>query len=187
MGTTSTSELPFVAPCRKVGIDAPLRWIRLGWRDLRSAPLQSLTWGAVITLLSFGVSLVAWQFGSRWLVLLMLPLFVFVAPVLALGLYAISAELARGEKPSMRRCILEERGRLGDAMVYSLILLVVGLLWMRAGAGVHIFYPENGAPTLAELTEFFAIGSAVGSVFALLSFAASAFALPMRSIARPMA
>jgi uncharacterized membrane protein len=175
----STSELPFAAPCRKVSVRAPFRWIKLGWRDLRAAPLPSLTYGVAITALSIGVSYLAWQFGSRWLVIVMLPLFVFAAPVLALGLYAISAELERGETPSLRRCIREERCRLGDAMMYSLVLLVIGLLWMRAGAGVQIFHPDNVEAPLGEMLQFFAIGSAVGSIFALMVFAASAFALPM--------
>jgi uncharacterized membrane protein len=177
--TEPIADLPFAAPCRRLPAGAPLRWVRLGWRDLTAAPLPSLTFGLVIALLSLGISALAWQFGGRWMVLVMLPLFVFAAPLLALGLYAISAELARGEKPSLRRCLREERCRLGDAMIYSLILLVVGLLWMRAGAGVQIFYPEHDDPTPGELLRFFVIGSAVGSVFALLAFAASAFSLPM--------
>lgn len=179
MNAPPAAELPFAAPCRRVPASAPLRWLRLGWHDLRAAPLPSLTFGLVIALLSVAISALAWQFGGRWMVLVMLPLFVFAAPILALGLYAISAELERGEKPSIRRCLREERCRLGDAMVYSLVLLVVGLLWMRAGAGVQIFYPEHDDPTAGELLRFFAIGSAVGSIFALLAFAASAFALPM--------
>jgi uncharacterized membrane protein len=98
--------LPFAAPCRRVAPSAPFRWLRLGWRDLRAAPLQSLTYGLAITLLSLGISYLAWRFGSGWMVIVMLPLFVFAAPVLALGLYAISAELERGEEPSLRRwCI----------------------------------------------------------------------------------
>jgi uncharacterized membrane protein len=44
---------------------------------------------------------------------------------------------------------------------------------------VQIFYPEDAEPTRAQLVQFFAIGSAVGSVFALIAFAASAFSLPM--------
>lgn len=171
--------MPFAAPCRRVPPSAPLRWIGLGWRDLRAAPVPSLTYGLAIMLLSFGVSWLAWQFGSRWLVIILLPLFMFAAPVLALGLYAISAELERGGKPTLRRCIREECRRLGDAMVYSLVLLVVGLLWLRAGSGVQVFHPANVQASTTEMLKFLAIGSAVGSVFALLAFAASAFALPM--------
>jgi uncharacterized membrane protein len=179
MNPASVDELPFAAPCRRVAIDAPLRWLALGWRDLRAAPLPSLCFGFSIALLSIAVSAVAWQFGGRWMVLVMLPLFIFVAPVLALGVYAISAELERGERPTLGRCLREERTRLGDAMVYSLVLLVVGLLWMRAGAGVQVFYPDDPEASWHQLLKFFAIGSAVGAVFALLAFAASAFSLPM--------
>lgn len=179
MNPASTQELPFAAPCRRVPVGAPLRWIRLGWRDLRAAPLVSLAFGLVIALLSVAIAALAWQYGGRWMVLLMLPLFVFVAPVLALGIYAVSAELERGERPSLQSCLREERCRLGDTMVYSLALLVVALLWLRAGSGVQVFYPVDVEAGWAALARFFAIGSAVGAVFALLAFAASAFALPM--------
>ena len=179
MNAKPAADLPFVAPCRRVPATAPWGWVRKGWRDLRAAPVPSLTYGLAISVLSIAVSYGAWRYGSTWMLLLMAPVFIFAAPVLALGLYAISAELERGEKPSLRRCIAEERGRLGDVLVYSLVLLVVCLVWMRAGAGVQIFYPENGHPRVAELVRFFAIGSLVGSVFALVAFAASAFSLPM--------
>jgi uncharacterized membrane protein len=175
----SRQDLPFVAPCRHIQAGAPFTWVARGWRDFKEAPLLSMSYGLVIALLGVIVTFLAWRFGSNLAVLLLLPTFVFVAPVLAMGFYAISAELARGEKPTLRRCFMEERCRLGDAMVYSLVLLVVFLLWMRAGTGVHVFYPELGNPTFADLAGYFAIGSAVGSVFALISFAASAFSLPM--------
>lgn len=179
MSPASTDELPFVAPCRTVAVGSPWRWIRLGWRDLLAAPRQSLSYGCIIFLVSAAVSYIAWIYGSGWMLIVMLSTFIFLAPVLGLGIYAISAELARGETPSLRRVMLEEKGRIGDALVYSLVLLVVALIWVRAGTAVHIFYPESGQPTVAELTQFFAIGSAVGSVFAAVVFAASAFSLPM--------
>ncbi|MFO1502814.1 MAG: DUF2189 domain-containing protein [Steroidobacteraceae bacterium] len=175
----SRQDLPFVAPCRQIPASAPLGWIVRGWHDFTRAPLQSMTYGLAIALLGMAITGLAWRYGSNWVVLLLLPSFVFVAPVLAMGFYAISAELARGEKPTLRRCFLEERCRLGDAMVYSLVLLVVFLLWMRAGTGVHVFYPALGNPTFSDLLGYFTIGSAVGAVFALISFAASAFSLPM--------
>lgn len=175
----SRQDLPFVAPCRHIPASAPFTWVARGWRDFLAAPLPSMTYGSAIALLGVMITYLAWRFGSNWVVLLLLPSFVFVAPVLAMGFYAISAELARGEKPTLRRCFMEERCRLGDAMVYSLVLLVVFLLWMRAGTGVHVFYPDLGNPSFADLLGYFTIGSAVGSVFALISFAASAFSLPM--------
>ena len=173
------AALPFVAPCRSLAPGAPLRWLRLGIADLRAAPVASLAYGFGIALLSLAVSYIGWRYGSGWMLIVLLSSFVFVAPVLAIGLYAISAQLGRGERASLRRCLLEERKHFGDVMVYSLVLMVICLVWVRAGSGVQIFYPESGNPTPAELVTFFSIGSAVGSVFALVAFAASAFSLPM--------
>jgi uncharacterized membrane protein len=44
---------------------------------------------------------------------------------------------------------------------------------------VEIFFPEQAVPSRLALLTFLAIGSAVGSVFATVAFAASAFSLPM--------
>jgi uncharacterized membrane protein len=171
--------LPFAAPSRHVAASAPLRWIALGWNDMKRAPRQSLTYGAYVLILSAFVSAVAWRWGSGWMLLVMLSAFIFVGPVVALGVYAVSAQVERGEKPSLRRCLIYERHALGDALVYSLILMVLCLVWVRAGSAVNIFYPEDSPPPTIELVQFFAIGSAVGSIFAAIAFAASAFSLPM--------
>jgi uncharacterized membrane protein len=175
----AVDALPFVAPCRAIGVDAPLRWLRLGWRDLTAAPVQSLAFGAGITTLSALISGIALRFGTAWLVIVLLSGFVFVAPVLAIGVYAISASLERGTPPSLFECFASTRRHLGDAMVYSLILMVICLLWVRAGSAVQIFFPDQAMPSPFALGAFFAIGSAVGGFFALVVFAASAFSLPM--------
>jgi uncharacterized membrane protein len=175
----ATDSLPFVAPCRSVAVGAPLRWLQLGWRDLAAAPLESLALGAGITALSALVCAIALRFGTGWLVLVLLSGFVFVAPVLAIGLYAISAALERGSRPSLGNCLAATRRHIGDALVYSLILMVIGLVWVRAGSMVEIFFPDEAVPSRLALATFLAIGSAVGSLFALVVFAASAFSLPM--------
>ncbi len=172
-------QLPFVAPCRDIAVTAPWRWLRLGWRDIRAAPRQSLAFGAGIVVLSAFISAIALRFGTGWLLLVLLSGFVFVAPVLAMGLYVISAALERGTQPSLMACLAAARRDLGDALVYSLILMVISLVWVRAGSAVEIFFPEEAAPSRLALATFLAIGSAVGSVFALVAFAASAFSLPM--------
>ncbi len=175
----TTDALPFAAPCRSLAMSAPLRWLQLGWRDLVAAPLPSLTYGVGIAGLSALVLAIALRFGTGWLVLVLLSGFVFVAPVLAVGPYAISAAIERGERPSLGKCLAATGQSLGDALVFSLILMVICLVWVRAGSAVEIFFPaQAGAPGSAFAT-FFAIGSAVGSLFALVVFAVSAFSLPM--------
>jgi uncharacterized membrane protein len=170
---------PFVAPCRRLAPGAPLDWVKRGWQDFRSAPAQSLSYGLVIAALSWAVTAIGLRMGSYWAVLVLLSGFVFVAPVLALGLYSISRQLGAGQKPSLGRCFGEQRRGLGTAMVFALALLVVFLVWARAGSMLHVFFPVEGHPDWRQLAGFLAIGSAVGSVFALITFAFSAFSLPM--------
>jgi len=173
------ATLPFMAPCRELAASAPLRWVRLGWRDFRSAPRQSLGYGVAIVLLSWLVTGIGLKLGSYWAALVLLSGFVFIAPVLALGLYSISRQLERGLAPSLARCMAEMGRSLGTAMVFALALLVLFLVWARAGSMVHVFFPVRSNPDWVQPAPFLAIGSAVGSIFAALTFLFSAFSLPM--------
>jgi len=172
-----TAPLPFAAPFRQLTTDMPFNWLRKGWADFRSAPRQSLGYGTVIAVLSWIVTGI--KVGSYWSALILLSGFVFVAPVLAMGLYSISRQLERGQQPSIARCLVEKRKAFGNVMVFALALLVLFLVWARAGSMVHVFFPDSGAMDPWKLVMFLAIGSAVGSIFALLTFVFSAFSLPM--------
>lgn len=175
----SGSTLPFAAPCRELRANAPLHWVRLGWQDFRRSPRQSLSYGTAIVLLSWLVTGIGMKLGSYWAALVLLSGFVFIAPVLALGLYSISRQLEHGIEPSLARAFGDLRRTFGTAMVFALVLLVLFLVWARAGSMVHVFFPMNARPHWTELAAFFAIGSAVGSIFAALTFVFSAFSLPM--------
>ena len=39
---------PFAVPCKVLEMRAPLRWLALGWRDLRRGPGLSLLFGAML-------------------------------------------------------------------------------------------------------------------------------------------
>ena len=170
----------FVAPCRTLAPLAPLTWVAKGWADLRAAPLLSLSYGLFTAVLCMLMAFVAIRFGSYWLLLATLSGFVFLGPVLCLGLYAISAQLERDQRPS-HRASFREAGthRLGTEMVFALMLLVVFMVWARAGSMVHVFFPVEANPNLGDMLAYFGVGSAVGAVFAAFTFAASAFSLPM--------
>ncbi len=171
-------ERPFVAPCRDLPLSAPLRWLRLGWNDYRRAPALSLLFGVVIALASVAISALAWWLGRFALLAALLSGFVFIAPLLAVGLYCVSRGLGSGQRPRLRDSFVLARRVVGQAGVFALAQLVILLLWSRAGMMVNALVPiESGE--LRDLLEFLAIGSAVGSVFAALTFAAAAFSLPM--------
>jgi len=173
------TALPFVAPCRTLETGAPLRWLRAGWRDMWAAPRQSLTYGTVVVLLSLAVAWIAIEFGGYWELLSLVTGFILISPVLAVGTYAISRQLEQGEKPALRRCLREEQLAFGNLMVFALMLMVVFLVWARAGSAIHVFFPVGEQPDWGDYLTFFGIGSAVGSIFALIVFACAAFSLPM--------
>lgn len=174
------STMPFVAPCRTLSPFAAFGWLRRGIDDYRHAPRESLAYGlfmaAIMALLSVG----AWAYGSFWFLLAMLGGFVFLAPLSCIGLYAISAQLERGQKPLLVRSLRAAfRRHLGNEMVFAIVLLVIFLVWARAGAMVSVFFPVDASPSLDELRGYLAIGTLVGAVFAAVTFSASAFSLPM--------
>jgi uncharacterized membrane protein len=169
---------PFVAPARDLDPREPFRWLQLGWSDFRKTPALSLTWGVASTLLFAAVALGAWFLG-RWILLIsVLSGFIFIAPLLAFALYSVSRQLCLGEKPSLAQTLVAARKPFSNALVFALVLLVIFLLWARAGSMVHIFFPTDARPGFEGLFTFLVIGSVVGSVFALVTFAASAFSLP---------
>ena len=182
VATTSddANALPFVAPCRRLGTWEPIGWLRLAWGDFKTAPRQSLTYGAVVVLLSWALAYIAIRFGGYFELLALVSGFILVAPLLAVGTYSISDQIERGLKPSLRRCFIEERRAFGNLMVFALVLMIVFLVWWRAASAVHIFFPVDMAtPDWTDYLQFLGIGSVIGSIFATIVFSAAAFSLPM--------
>lgn len=173
------NALPFVAPCKKLKSDAPFRWLQKGWKDLRQARAQSLTYGAIIVLLSYLISFVTWKLGNLGLYLGLLSGFVFLGPLLALTLYSISAQLQRNRQPRLGESLKEAKRHIGNAMVYTVMMTIVFLVWARAASMVHIFFPTEGKVELADLALFLTVGSGVGAIFCVIIFTFSAFSLPM--------
>ena len=171
--------LPFVAPCRRLSASAPLRWVRLGWDDVRRAWRPTLSYGITVVAISYATTWLAFRLGSYVLVLAALSGFVFIAPVGAIGLYEISRQVEAGRKPKMIVALSGTRRAFGNAMVFGLALLVVFLVWARAASIISIFLPLDANPGFADLWPYLLVGSLVGTVFAGITFAISAFSLPM--------
>ena len=174
----SEEPKPFVAPCRDLDSGAPLRWLKSGWQDFRAAPALSLAWGGFCWLISALVTLLAWKTGGWVLLLTLLSGFIFVAPLLAFGMYSVSRQLCMGNTPTLLQTLKAARKPFTNSLVFALVLLVIFLLWARAGTMVHIFFPSEGEVKMENLLMYLGVGSAVGSVFAAISFAASVFSLP---------
>lgn len=172
-------ELPLAAPCRRLEIGEPWRWVRRGWNDLRRAPRQSLTWGAVLVVLSYLITAASWYWGNLGLYLGLVTGFVFVGPWLALTLYAISRRLELDRNVSLARSVADAAQSVRGALFFAVMLIIVLLVWARAANTLYIFFPAIAEPEWQDLVIFLGIGSAVGAVFSAVVFAVSAFSLPM--------
>ncbi len=177
-GEADAPSRPFVVPCATLGYDAPWRWLRAGWRDLRATPGLTAVFGVVILLVSAAISLLAWKLGRFALLATLLSGFVFIAPLICVGLYCVSRARERGRLPVLSDSFVLARRVVGQAGVFALAQGVIVLLWSRAGMMVGAFFPidDSNADTVWQ---FLAIGSAVGLIFAALTFAVAAFSLPM--------
>jgi uncharacterized membrane protein len=179
MTVVDPDTLPFVAPCRALPAAAPLAWLRLGWQDLKRAPMPSLFYGVLLAGLGAGIALLTWRMGLIALYLGLVSGFVFVGPALAMGLYSISYQLERGQAPTLTFSLRQGRAHLRDTLVVGLCLLIVLLVWARAATVMSVFRPVDAFPQWRDLIPYFGIGSTVGALFSAIVFAATAFSLPM--------
>ncbi len=146
--------LPFVAPARRVPMDAPLKWLKQGYQDIRRAPRQSLGYGAFLALLSMGIAYGSLQFGTLALYLGLASGFFLFGPVIAIALYSISSQLERGKIPELGYCLRQGGRFVRDLMVFSFVLLIVFMIWARSATAMHIFFPENVDFQNADLIMF---------------------------------
>jgi uncharacterized membrane protein len=164
---------------------APLRWLRLGWRDFTRAPLIGLFYGA--TFMVMGWALLEMFEQAPAYVLALSAGFLLMGPFLCLGLYRVSQRLEAGEKPDFGDSLLAWDTRTGQLAIFGFVLLVLEMLWGRAtlvvfavsfdgmpdfkGSLLALLDPDNLGFTVAWL--------AVGAVFAGLIYAVSVVAMPM--------
>jgi len=176
--SNADEPLPFAAPCRDLDPRSPITWLKGGWNDFRQAPGLSLAWGVFSWLISTLIAWGAWTLGGWVLLLSLLSGFIFVAPLLAFALYSVSRQICLGNQPTLGQTLRAARRPYANSLVFAIVLLVIFLLWARAASMVHIFFPSNGTVEWRDLLLYLGVGSAVGSVFAFITFAASVFSLP---------
>lgn len=180
-------RLPFPVVNESLPVLAAYDWLLSGWNDLRRSGGASLFYGACFTLIGWAVAL-----AFRYAVELVSGLtvgFMLVGPFLAIGLYALSRQIEQGESPRLKPTLTAWRTTRGAIGIYSVILIVVYLIWARASMVIFaIFYDGPGLPTLSSVLkevlmlkdlEFIVVYLAIGGVFAGFVFALSVVSIPL--------
>jgi len=170
---------PFLASCNKVGLDAPIRWVKMGWADYRRSLAISSVYGFLIMMVSYAVFFVAWKLSSFTAAIAMLSAFIFIAPVLCLGLYSVARQLKRYQHADLKKSFRHGFRPYGDLALFIIVLIVIALIWARAASLIHVFFPFGEEKDMSALLLFLGVGTFIGSLFSLLVFCVSAFSLPM--------
>lgn len=181
-----SSGLPAV---RAVGLMAPFHWLAGGWSDFLKAPGPCLVYGAVLSAASIAIT---WAFvasNAAFWVLALTCGFVFIAPMLAMGLYEAGRLLESGEKPTLPRMLFLKHAIRQDVIYLGLALLMIYLLWGRIaqlvyGLSTYQYHHTVGAFVTFALTDpegqTMAIANILtGGMIAFFTYAIVVVAAPM--------
>ncbi|MEE3625260.1 DUF2189 domain-containing protein [Nitrospirillum sp. BR 11752] len=190
--TTNGTLIPvFTHPSpavRRVPMDRPWLWLRLGAADMAATPTISLGYGLILA--SVGFFATALILLGGWLALL-LPLtggFMLLAPLLSVTFYEASRRQEQGLPPDAGACLNAWRGNLPAIGAFGVVLLLLHLFWVRLATllyalmlgDVHVA-PESVAATLLtpEALPFLIVGTVLGAALALATFTISVVTLPL--------
>lgn len=184
--THSPAILPLV---RTVDMERPWAWLRAGWRDLMRAPAIGLTYGLCVAAAGLLLTGLLWLTDLFYLILPLTAGFMFLGPLLAVGIYDASRRMARGESVRLTDTLTAWRGNIGQFALMGLFLMLFLLAWVRVATLLFALF-FSGAPPGPEpllLVErflspaglpFLAVGTAIGGVLAALVFAVSVISIP---------
>jgi len=172
-----------------VGPLAPLRWLALSWGDLWSAPWPCLAYGLGVALLSFGLSYIVYATNAAFWALILTCGFVFVAPMLAMGLYAAGRSIEQGETPTLRRMLFVRSAFRQDMAYLGLALLLIYLLWGRVAQVVYGLSTYSFHRTISDFAAFavgtgeghnmLMVGSIIGGPIAFFTYCLVVVSAPM--------
>lgn len=174
---------------RTVELTAPLRWLSEAWGDLGKAWFPCLTYGSALAL--FSVFLVFALIASNlafWVWALICG-FVFVAPMLAMGLYEAGRLIERGIQPRLSDITFVRSAFRQDLAYLGLALLIIFLVWGGIAQIVYGLSTHRLHKTLPEFVAFavgtpeghvmMAVGSLVGGAIAFLAYCLVVVSAPM--------
>lgn len=163
----------------------PLQWLKGGWSDMRHCPLVSVSFGVIYTA-------VAWILGLSFVqkpqyTLMLASTLLLMGPALAMGLIDASRVCEIGDRPRLRPCLVCWWKSRSSLAVFSMLLLVIELIWARSAMLVFALSFPTFEPTGSALQilldpnniGFVLTYAAVTALFGTIAFAISAVSVPL--------
>lgn len=186
--STPNAGFPHADRVRIVSVDQMLGWLSKGWHDLTRAGWVSVAYGTIFVVAGYAITLGLVRIGMPYLITPMIGGFLLIAPLLALGLYDISARLERGERPGFGHALMAWRANAFHILTAGLVLMLVVMIWARLSIVLFaLFFPYQSMTLDSFLTQVMTVAGVsftlmmalLGFVFATAAFVTNVTALPM--------
>ncbi len=175
---------PPAAPA--ITVTSPLRWLALGWKDLRANPVPGLLHGFAAAL--FGVTLMWLADGHFWWLAGAFSGLVLVAPVVLVGLLLVSRQAQLGQRAGMGAVFTLWRAADPRLVLFGILLALAGTAWVLLSAGLLAFLAPQPIGTLHDFwahvvlapNDWLFVGWVmVGALLVAPVFASSVVTLPL--------
>lgn len=187
---TDTTQAPPIPEIRQVTTEDVLAALKAGIADFGKAPGFGLFFGGLFSVIGIIIYLQLVVWGSAYWVLPIAAGFPLVGPFLAVGLYAVSRALERGETPDWATVLavpMQENSRQLPWMAF--VVLFFFFVWVYLANLIFLLsFGLNPVPSVVVSAELLLsqagimmlfLGSIVGGAMALLLFAVTVVSVPM--------
>ncbi len=187
---TDITQAPPIPEIRQVTTEDVLAALKAGIADFGKAPGFGLFFGGLFSVIGIIIYLQLVVWGSAYWVLPIAAGFPLVGPFLAVGLYAVSRALERGETPDWATVLavpMQESSRQLPWMAF--VVLFFFFVWVYLANLIFLLsFGLNPVPSVVVSAELLLsqagimmlfIGSIVGGAMALLLFAVTVVSVPM--------
>jgi uncharacterized membrane protein len=136
---------------QRQGLDAPLRWLKLGWRDLQRTPADALLYGAGYVLMAYGLGYLLQYFPE--LALALVAACWVLGPFLAAGLYDIARQQQafNGGRVMLLHSALAWRANPGALALYGVVMALLSCAWAASSLLLFALFDQGRLPRLDAL------------------------------------
>lgn len=171
----------------RVELMRPLRWLSLGWRDLRANPGASVAQGAILAAMGWLILLLC----SAQIDLLAAAIsgFLLIGPVFGAGFYEMSRRRAAGQAANLDAALDGAIRRRKPLALLGGILALLAAAWVIVSSMLFAQSIDGSPPPLDETlystvidwssSGFLVSYLATGAAFAFAAFLISAVSAPM--------